>query len=318
MTSLSAGERARLFDGLSSICLAAGIDPSDATLLRYTMNAVFRLEHAGVVVRMAPIINSDVVDRVAKVATAFGQLGLPTARLAPGLSQPVAGGSWIATVWTLLPQVRGRRHDPADLAGPLRAIHALPEIDVELPGWDPLGQISDLLSKAASLTGADDDFLSDWATREFGLSIGQVLEHLWDKCGELAVDLEAVEWTLPRSVIHGDAHAGNLLDDLSGRVVIGDLDSVSIGPPEWDLIPAAHGALRFGDDPAQHRAFAQAYGLDVSACPAWDVLRQVRELQLVTSVIPDLRGRPGVASELARRLASTLTGAVGESWNRYT
>lgn len=318
MTSLSTGERARLFDALSAVCLAAGLDSRDAVLLRYTMNAVFRLDAAGVVVRMAPLTSSDVVYRVANVATAFEHLGLPTTRLAPAIGQPVAEDGWIATIWTLLPQASGRRHDPVDLAEPLRAIHSVAEIGVDLPRWNPLGQVRGLLAKAASLKGADHTFLRDWATREFGLNLSQVLGHLNDKCNELDADLATTEWTLPQSVVHGDAHAGNLLDDIRGQVVIGDLDSVSVGPPEWDLVPAAHGALRFGDDPAQHLAFARAYGLDVTACPAWDVLRRIRELQLVTSVIPDLRGRPGVAAELARRLGSTLTGAVGESWSRYT
>ena len=205
-----------------------------------------------------------------------------------------------------------------DLAAPLRAIHAVSKLDVEVSAWNPLGQIRGLLAKAAALDGADHDYLRDWSTRAFGMNHTAVLSHLQDKCDELDADLATTKWTLPRSVVHGDAHAGNLLDDRTGHVVLGDLDSVSIGPPEWDLVPAAHGALRFGDDPTQHQAFARAYGLDVTACPAWDVLRRIRELQLVTSVIPDLRGRPGVAAELARRLGSTLTGATGESWNRYT
>lgn len=282
------------------------------------MNAVFRLDRAGVVVRMAPLANLEVVDRVAEVAEEFARLGLPTARLAPGMLQPTAADDWIATIWTQLPQRPGRRHDPADLAAPLRALHAVSELRVDVPAWNPLGQIRGLLRRAASLEGADHEYLVDWSTREFGLSLTQVLRHLQDTCDELDAALTTTEWTLPRSVVHGDAHAGNLLDDISGRVVLGDLDSVSIGPPEWDLVPAAHGALRFGDDPTQHQAFARAYGLDVTACPAWDVLRRIRELQLVTSVIPDLRGRPGVAAELARRLGSTLTGATGESWNRFT
>jgi aminoglycoside phosphotransferase (APT) family kinase protein len=318
VTSLSSSERGRLFEALSAICHAAEVDSDSAVLLRYTMNAVFRLDKAGVVVRMAPVANREVVGRVAEVAEVFARLELPTARLAPGIYQPAVADGWIATIWTLLPQRPGRRHDPVDLAEPLRALHAVADLDVEVPPWNPLGQIRGLLAKAAALDGEDHAYLRDWSTRAFGMNHAEVLSRLQDKCDELDADLATTEWTLPRSVVHGDAHAGNLLDDRSGQVVLGDLDSVSIGPPEWDLVPAAHGALRFGDDPAQHQAFARAYGLDVTACPAWDVLRRIRELQLVTSVIPDLRGRPGVAAELAHRLGSTLTGAMGESWNRYT
>ena len=173
-------------------------------LLRYTMNAVFRLDKAGVVVRMAPITNLQIVDRVAEVADAFARRDLPTARLAPGIDQPTSADGWIATIWTLLPQRPGRRHDPVDLAEPLRAMHAVPALDVDVPAWNPLGQIRGLLTKAASLEGADHAYLRDWSSREFGLNVNQVLRHLQDKCDELGTALKTTDWTLPQSVVHGD------------------------------------------------------------------------------------------------------------------
>jgi hypothetical protein len=101
-------------------------------------------------------------------------------------------------------------------------------------------------------------------------------------------------------------------------VVICDLDSVAYGPREWDLTPAAHGVVRFGRSPAAYQRLARAYEFDVTGWCGWETLRQARDLQLVTSVLPDLPGRPDVAAQLAHRLRSLLTGDHEAIWQRYS
>lgn len=86
-------------------------------------------------------------------------------------------------------------------------------------------------------------------------------------------------------------HAGNLLRDLDGGHIC-DVYSVAIGLPEWDLVPAANGTVRFGEDHRKYEAFADAHGLDVTVCPAWSALRRSRELQLLTSLVGNLVGPP--------------------------
>ncbi|MGH3998017.1 MAG: aminoglycoside phosphotransferase, partial [Pseudonocardiaceae bacterium] len=49
-----------------------------------------------------------------------------------------------------------------------------------------------------------------------------------------------------------DARLGNLIASPQGPVLC-DLDTTSIGPPEWDLVPAAVAALRFPDRRDEHR-----------------------------------------------------------------
>jgi len=317
-TNLSDIERGRLATALTAVCQQAGIDPAGAELIRYTMNAVYRLDQAGVVIRMTTGPGaSALVTRVAKVAAAFGDLDLPTTRLAPAIRQPVHADGWSATVWTLLPQPPNQRFAPLDLAAPLRTIHAVTELPVTLPRWHPVAKARHRLKQAKSLDESGQRFLYAWADTTVGTPLDTIFDRLDRWCDELEAALDDVEWTLPHGVIHGDAHAGNLLRAGDGRVVLGDLDSVAIGPPEWDLTPAAHGALRFGDDPGRYRAFADAYGLDVTARPAWDLLRQIRELQLVTSVIANLPGRPDVANELAHRLRSSLSDGRLVVWNRF-
>lgn len=317
MTTLNSSEQARLTDALAAVCQQAGIDPRGAALIRYTMNAVFRIDAAGIVVRMTTRARADVVTRVAKVGAAFADLDLPTTRLAPGIEQPTHTPDWSATSWVLLPQRPGHRHQVVDLAGPLRALHAISSLDVDLPTWDPVDRARKRLAKAAGLTGSSRKFLWSWADQQVRTPLDTVLRLLSERCDALDAAVSSTLWSLPRSVVHGDAHAGNLLEGLDGEIVIGDLDSVAIGPPEWDLVPAAHGALRFGDDPTQHRALADAYGFDITTSPAWDTLCRIRDLQLVTSVIADLPGRPAVAQELAHRLRGTLAGEPDMLWHRY-
>jgi hypothetical protein len=317
-TNLSDIERGRLATALTAVCRQIEVDPAGAELIRYTMNAVYRLDEAGVVIRMTTGPGaSALVTRVAEVAAAFADLDLPTTRLAPGIRQPVHADGWSATVWTLLPQPPGHRFAPLDLAAPLRAIHAVTDLPVTLPPWNPVAKARRRLKQAESLDAAGQRFLHEWADTIVGTALDTIFRRLRQWCDKLDTALGEAEWTLPRAVIHGDAHAGNLLLADDGRVVLGDLDSVAIGPPEWDLTPAAHGTTRFGDDPGQYRAFAHAYGLDVTACPAWDLLRRIRELQLVTSVIANLPGRPDVADELAHRLRSSLSDGHSVVWNRF-
>jgi len=296
----------------------AGIDASGAELVRYTMNAVYRIDPTGVVVRMSAGANATVrTTRVAEIAAACANLGLPTTRLAPDITQPVHADGWSATIWTLLPQPSGHRFAPVDLAAPLKALHAARDLPIALPKWDLLQKVRLRIAQVGSSDESLRLFMEHWAANAVGVPLKTLMHHLQLWCDELTTQLDGVEWTLPQALVHGDAHAGNLLYDTNGGVVIGDLDSVCIGPPEWDLIPAAHGMLRFGDDPGHYRAFSDAYGLDIVTCPAWDTLRQVRELQLVTSVIADLPGRPDVADQLAHRLRSVLADDRSVRWHRY-
>jgi hypothetical protein len=316
-TTLSTSERARLDAALAAICRTAGIQPTGASLIRYTMNAVYRIDHAGVVVRMtAGPTAAKRVEHVASVAAAFTKLGLPTIELTPTVRQPVHADGWWATIWTLLPQNQDRLFHPQDLAVPLHAVHALTDQPIQLPRWNPIGTARRRLNGAAALDGPALDYLHAWAAT-VGVPFGRIFEYLSRWCDELEAALADVPWTLPVGVIHGDAHTGNLLQKPDGTTVICDFDSVTIGPREWDLVPAAHGVHRFGRDHAQYMAFAQAYGVDVTALPCWETLRQVRELQLVTSVVANLPGRPDVANQAAYRLRSILDRNTTAVWRRY-
>ncbi len=316
VTNLSSSERHRLDTALHETAQAAGIDPTGAELLRYTMNAVYRLPAEHIVLRIAPAARVEVVRRVAQIGARLAELDLPTVRLAPGQQKAIETPHWAATAWTYLPQPPGHRHEQVELARPLRSLHNLQDLGFPLPEWDPISRAESRVEAAAAAQGKDLRYLQDWATDRVGIAYVELIDSLRSRCRELRAAVAATSWQLPFSVIHGDAHAGNLQSDARGQVVLGDLDSVSIGPPEWDLVPAAHGVERFGDPRPQYDALTAAYGFELLASPTWPTLRGIRELQLVTSVIAGLTGRPDVADELAHRLRSLISHDT-TYWHRY-
>lgn len=322
-TALSDAVALELRQHLSEVCAQIGVDPGGARLVKYTMNAVFMAPPF--VIRLAAGPHAaTLARRVVSVATCLEQVGMPTVRLASSVtSQPVFSGDWVATAWQYVPTVSNEPM-PLDLAAPLRTLHSLDRLDVALPQWSPVEKFRRRLNAAVALPHEEAAELEQWSRTELGISAADLLRDLHLRCDEVEEDLDRVAWRLPPGVIHGDAHTGNILlpalgDGATARPVplLCDLDGMCIGPREWDLVPTAHGATRFGRSHVDYQYFVDAYGVDLTAWAGWPVLRRVRELQLVTSTIDALAGRPDVARELARRLRSLFAGDLEAIWYRY-
>lgn len=287
-----------LAEALTEVCAAAGFDPAGAELLRCTNNAVFELASAPVVVR---IVASNAlrhrVDKVVRVATWLAEHDVPAVRLVPGVDQPVAAGPYLATVWEVV-RAGGQRPRGRDLAKLLRRMHELPEPPFALPAWEPLDDVRRRIGEADGLGAAD-------------------LAFLRERCEAVSDRLDALEFVQPTSLLHGDAHLGNLIPSPAGPVLC-DFDSASLGPPEWDLTPLAVGVVRFGEPVGRYRELVRSYGFDVTRWKGFPVLREVRELKLITSVLPILSSRPEVRPEFFRRLADVRSGDNSARWARYT
>ena len=290
--------RDKLAEALSDVCAAAGLDPAGAKLLRVTNNAVFRLVSRPVVVRIvASRALRHRVEKVVRVARWFAEHEVPAVRLLPGIAQPVRVGDHLATVWEEVPG-GGSRPRGRDLGRLLRRIHALPMPDFPLPVWHPLDDVRRRVDEAGALDDADRKFLMH-------------------RCEDVATRIHELEFALPVSLLHGDAHLGNLIPSPAGPVLC-DFDSSCMGPPEWDLTPLAVGVIRFGDPVGRYRELARTYGLDVTRWAGFPVLREVRELKLITSVLPIMTSNPGVRPELLRRLDDFRRGDTSARWSRYT
>jgi Ser/Thr protein kinase RdoA (MazF antagonist) len=160
------------------------------------------------------------------------------------------------------------------------------------------------------------DALDRWTSQHLGRPGDAVLAALTGLLDGIGEELTAARWALPASTVHGDAHTGNLLRTEAGRPVLCDLDSVSQGPAEVDLGPAAHAVSRFGRDPGDYARLAATYGFDVRESPAWPALRRLRDLQLAVYLLPQLPDGPP-AAELAHRLRTVLTADATARWSRF-
>jgi aminoglycoside phosphotransferase (APT) family kinase protein len=273
-----------------------GVDDADARLLNLTNNAVFALPTAGLVIR---ILRShslhDRVHKVVRLARWFAEIGAPTVRLVTSIDQPRRLNSLLATVWHYEPPMPPTP-TIEDLGPCLRRFHALGIPPFGLPDWDPVGEARARLADAEHLEHDDRAFIEAW-------------------CDRLAPRITDLNQRTDRRLMHGDAHAGNLLRVPDARVLLCDFDATNHGPWQFDLVPAAVGEVRFGRHGA-HKKLANAYGYDVTTDPGWPLLRETRELKMITGALPYLGG-PGIAKEFARRLQSIAIGDGSAPWTPF-
>jgi Phosphotransferase enzyme family len=295
MTQLTPELEIDLHRALTEVCDVAGLDPAGATLIKYTNNAVYRLHTKQVIIRLGSgEVALKRAQHVTKVARWGATHDAPIVRLLDGIEQPVLVDGYAATIWIGLPPA-----DPAwtgaELAQPLRDLHQLlPPAD--FPDWDPFSSARRRLAAANGLSADDIAWLADrWAEAEG--------------------TYQRVRPDLAFGLLHGDAYLGNLLREPAGRFVLCDLDNTCRGPIDYDLAVAAVSADRFGAI-RDHTDLAASYGRDITAQESWPLLRRIRELVLVTSVIPNLRDRPAIAEVHAHRLATLRTGQ-STLWRRY-
>ncbi|MBO0839473.1 MAG: aminoglycoside phosphotransferase family protein [Sciscionella sp.] len=282
---------------LAEVCARLGVAHDGAELLRFTANAVFRLRSTPLVVR----INGSYAlrhraEKVIKVAHWLAACELPSVRPLADVEQPVRVGEYVATVWHAITPA-GDPPRPEGLARLLRRLHGLPLPDFALPAWAPLDDVRRRLTDAEDLAPDDREFLH--------------------RRGEdLARQLGELPFSHDERVVHGDAWLGNLIPTESGPVLC-DFDATCVGPPVWDLVPFAFGVRRLGYPAADYRRFADEYGYDITSWPGFEVLAAIRELKLITSVLPIARSNPSIRAELRRRLRSVREGDADAQWVPY-
>lgn len=322
-TGLSNQLEAELRNRLTDVCDHAGIPANNATLIKYTMNAVFRT--GDYIIRLAHGDHArTLAQRTTALAAELARRDIPTIRLATDLApQPVHTQNWVATIWQYVPTA----HDdpwPVDLAAPLHALHTVNRFDTPLPAWNPITKIHRRITNATTLPDTTATKTDQWSRTQLGMPATQLLHTLRDWCHDIDQQLPEIRWHLPAGPIHGDAHTGNLLlrrvpdrPAPDPTALLCDLDAISHGPREWDLVPTAHGTTRFGRSREAYDAFADAYDFDILTWSGWPLIARLRELQLVTSVIDSFTDRPTIADELAHRLRSLLANNPTVVWTRY-
>jgi Phosphotransferase enzyme family len=292
-------------EGIAAVTAAAGrrvgLSIRGARLLKFTNNAVVLLPAAGAVLRIAG--SEEVRARVPVVVAAacwLEAVGLPAVRLHPAVPRALDVGGHLVTVWQAVASGAGSA-TATGLAGILRTLHTVDAAPPPaLPPWNVAGFVGRRLGEAVGVSEGDLAFL-----REELAAVVDLLEGLDD-----------VEPLVPPGVVHGDAFLGNVVPSPAGPVLC-DFDGVSVGPREWDLVPVAVGALRFDYSAGLHEDFVRAYGVDVTRWPGFAALRRLRELQLVTSVLPVLGANPALRPQWLLRLDSLRHGDTSVRWSPY-
>lgn len=273
-----------------------GLSVSGARVLRVGENGVVVFPAAGALARI--VRGRDAVERVAaelRTADWLQSRGVPIAR--PMVPVPVVVDRFVVSFWEYLAD--GRPADLVTLAHCLRKLHSIPmPVDNLLPKVDPFNGFEDRLALGDALRAEDREFLGEFRSR---------LADQWSRAS----------FTLGLAVVHGDAHMDNLLQNPEGRVAFIDLETVAVGPPEWDLTLTAlyHECGWFSLD--QYRQFADAYGYDVRTGSAWPILRGVRMLRMTTWLAQSAGDYPERERQLRHRLASLRDGTAPAGWTGF-
>jgi hypothetical protein len=281
---------------LKDACAAAGLDADGAELLRLGENAIYRLRSVPVVVRIARTVDylPDIETEVA-AARWLESAAFPCVRLAGPVVQPLVVGGRVVTFWELVSR-RTEYGTVAELAGLLRRLHDLePPSWLVLPELRPFARVEPRIS-LAGLAGGDRAFL---------------LSRLEELRGRYA----GLEFVLPHGPVHGDANIGNIIRRDDGTAVLIDLDGFAAGPREWDLVLTAMYYERFGWHTEQeYREFSAIYGFDVMSWPGYPVLRDIRELTMVTWLAQNAAESQDVAAEVAKRVNDLRIGGGRRDW----
>jgi aminoglycoside phosphotransferase (APT) family kinase protein len=121
------------------------------------------------------------------------------------------------------------------------------------------------------------------------------------RAASLAAALPGLRYEAAPCLLHGDPQHGNALHD-ADATVLSDWESVAVGPTEWDLVTIEIPCRRFGHPAQTYEEFCTEYGRDVRRWSGFAVLRDVRELRMITTNARKASaGSPG-ATEVHRRI----------------
>ena len=287
---------------LAEACAQVSLDPSGASMLRLGENAIYRLDSAPVIVRIArSVAKLDEVRKEIRVARWLQSESFPAVGLADenGEDVLVTASQYPVTFWRYITNTPPEPSE-ASLGRLLRELHGLtPPAWVQLPSFWPFDQVADRLAAAPSAASPDDVAF-----------LGELHDRLLD-------DYERLSYVFPPGVVHGDAHLANLLRDQAGHVVMLDFENFGLGQREWDL--AVTGVRRNGFDwmtEKEYRSFADAYGFDIHTWPGFPVFRAIRELTMTTWLM-QLVDDPRASEEFHRRVDDIRKGRFPRRWQPF-
>ncbi|MFD3707425.1 phosphotransferase family protein [Nocardia sp. NPDC058658] len=283
---------ANSLDILEQAAAISGIELRDPQLIRAGSNTIYRV--GDIIGRIGKGGTTDAAVRELRISQWLNDSGLPTVRVADVANPLAVVDDRPITWWQRIPAHRAAT--PAELASRLRQLHALaPPTTFVLPDHEPFAG----LRRAITSTGRLDVEDRVW-----------LLGHHDRLCNQY------FELGRPRreTVIHGDAWQGNVVVPFGGGPIIVDLDRVSLGRPEWDLIQVAADRTDFDRlSESDYLAFVDAYGDDVTMDFAFRLLADIQELRWTVFALSQSTVSASAAGEVRHRLAC-LRGEIVRPW----
>jgi hypothetical protein len=199
------------------VALELGLAVADATVLQNSNKLALRLLPCDVFARVA-VAGSEGFESELEIGRRLDDVGGPVASLEPRVEPRVyERHGFVVTFWTYYEQVR-QEVSPADCAKALERLHAgMAKVDATVPHF------SDRVAEAQQLVAAPD------RTPGLNDSDRKLLS------STLRSQRHAIrERSSAEQLLHGEPHAGNLLNTKSGPLFI-DLETCCRGPVEFDL-----------------------------------------------------------------------------------
>jgi Ser/Thr protein kinase RdoA (MazF antagonist) len=264
-----------------------GLGERELQLLRLGENALYRVMDTDLLLRVtrAGTTLKEVARTVAAAATLRAH-GVPVCEPV-GQYEPMVLGDGVVSVWRFYTERPDSQSNFADFGRVIRRLHENShELVPVLPAWNPFDKIYRRLRVAAA-AGVPSEWVSD----------------LTGRAGDLEKVLADFEPALSEGVIHGDAHAGNLINSMDGPILI-DLDDLANGPRDADFVPTLVQLRRFGLATERWLDFTSGYGLADPWILHNSPLVRLRELFMLAWLLQQYGNSAAVDQEIGLRVGS--------------
>ncbi len=244
---MQASEVVRAVDAAMEVASALDLPVAEATVVQNSNKLALRLLPCDVFARVA-FAGLEVFEAELEIGRRLAEIESPVARLEPRVEPRVYERDGFAvTLWTHYEQTR-QEVSPADYAKALERLHAgMANVDVTVPHF------TDRVAEAQQLV----------ANRDRTPALGDSDREMLNSTLRRVIH----ERSSAEQLLHGEPHAGNLLNTKSGPLFI-DLETCCRGPVEFDLahVPEAVSECYSGADRGLVR---ECRGLVLSMVAAW-------------------------------------------------
>ncbi len=268
---------------LRAACLSAGMEAGGAQEMRFGAGTDYRLP-SGVVVRISHPDHRPEARREIEAAHWLTRSGVATLHTLPNVRQPLEIQGRTVTFWQVPPLYHHGAVD--DMAAALLRLHSLaPPTTFALGQLQPFRGIAEMIGTTDLFTGEDRRWLHD---------------HLAELRGRWADLPNGMQWC----VIHGEAWGRDFAATVDDDVLMLNLENLSIGPPEWDLVPTAIAYASLGwITSAQYARFCDTYHRDVMRWPGFFLLRDILEFRMTMDAVRAAGADPVHRDQARWRLA---------------